>query len=85
MFRSQSQLVKMVQVQTLTLGQKHFILREWMKAIRLSMNDLSEILGVSRSYIHMIMTGQRVPSPGLMERIRKLTMGKVEDLEDLID
>ena len=85
MGKKHQEIIQMIQIQSITLPERKFKLRDWLGVVRLSVKDLADIVGVSRSYIHMILMGDKVPSVALFERIRSLSMGKVRDMKDLRD
>jgi hypothetical protein len=60
-------------------------LRDWLNKCRLSVTDFCLILGVSRSFMHRLMSGTRKPSIQMMDHIRAITNGKIRDEEDLRD
>jgi transcriptional regulator with XRE-family HTH domain len=47
------------------------IIREHRKSIPLSLEQLSSVSGVSVSHLGRIETGERVPSPGVLQKIAK--------------
>ena len=58
-------------------------LRDWLYFTQINITDLARLLGISRCYLHKIMSGFCVPSDGLTERIYEITMGKVATKEDI--
>jgi len=83
--KNKESTIKMVQVQSLTLDENTMKLRDWLVRVRLSIMDFAKLVGVSRSYVHMILMGDRVPSKDLLDRIKYISMGKVKEFEDLCD
>lgn len=69
---------KMLKIQSLTLDDKELKLTDWMYKVRISMQDFAELLGVSRSYVYMLINGKRYPSEMLQEKIAYLSEGKVK-------
>lgn len=52
-------------------------LRRWRHKKQLSLEALGAQLGVNRSTLSYYETGNRIPRPPIMERIRRVTEGEV--------
>lgn len=52
-------------------------LRRWRQDKNLSLEALGEQIGVTRSALSNYETGNRIPRPKVMQRIQKVTRGKV--------
>jgi|HubBroStandDraft_3_1064219.scaffolds.fasta_scaffold116484_2 transcriptional regulator with XRE-family HTH domain len=60
-------------------------LREWLYQARVTMIDFCELLGINRSYLHMLMRGKKNPSKRLVQLIKEITKGKVSRAADIKD
>lgn len=60
-------------------------LREWLYRARITIKEFSELVDVSRNYLHMLLCGARSPSEKVMDRIKEVTKGKVCRMKDLKD
>jgi len=59
-------------------------IKEWLSKHRYTQTQLSEMLGINRSYMSLITSGKKLPSVLLALRIKDVTDGDV-DLCDLFD
>ena len=64
---------------------KKMKLREWLYRARITIKDFSTSLEIDRSYLHMLMRGDRIPSDELMIKITQATSGKVKKITDILD
>jgi transcriptional regulator with XRE-family HTH domain len=60
-------------------------LNHWLFDNKISVTGFADKLGITRTYIHYWMTGQRKPALSLLKKIATETGGKVCDFEDLLD
>ena len=60
-------------------------LREWLYQKRMTIRDFSNLIGYNRTYIHAWMSGKKIPSKRIRDKVNEFTMGKVKKVEDLVD
>ena len=60
-------------------------LRRWVQKSGLTFLGLSKQIGITRSYLSMLMKGTRRPSKMVIMKIRDLTKGEVKFLGDILD
>lgn len=56
---------------------------EWLERTKIKTTAFACLLEIDRSYLHRILKGEKVPSDKIMERIREITLGNVQDKESL--
>ncbi|MEN8236156.1 MAG: helix-turn-helix domain-containing protein [Pseudomonadota bacterium] len=56
-------------------------LREWLFHNRITVTQLAKDLGISRTHLNLISSGQRRPSPDLAKRIEEITKNGVTKAE----
>jgi transcriptional regulator with XRE-family HTH domain len=59
-------------------------LKDFLYQSGITIKDFSGLLGIHRCYLHQLIGGDRMPSEELMIKIKKLTLNKVSEPEDLI-
>jgi DNA-binding XRE family transcriptional regulator len=60
-------------------------LRKWIITNGYTHSDFSKKIGVSRSYLFLVMSGKRNPSKKVISKIRKITKNKIKYLSDMLD
>jgi transcriptional regulator with XRE-family HTH domain len=60
-------------------------LRRWILNNGLTMTKFAKEMGITRTYLNMVMTGVRRPSKKLIMQIRDFTVGKVKYFGDILD
>lgn len=75
-------LIKMLKLQSLSLEETDMKLKDWLEMVRLSIQDLAKVLGISRGYVYMLMDGEKKASALLMNKIADISMGKVKHIRN---
>lgn len=52
-------------------------LRDWLKCSGITVTVFAQIMKMDRSHIHALMSGKRNSSKKSLERLKKVTLGKV--------
>lgn len=58
-------------------------LKKWLSKTGITVTAMADLVGIDRSYLHAIISGRKVPSPGLINKINKTTLGCVVGLDDI--
>ena len=79
------ELKRRVSKTALVMPQRRMALREWLQAMGLNIKDFARVLGVSRTLIWFITTGQENVSKTVMDKIKEVSLNRVSSPKYLLD